>query len=323
MTNSIINALRLLAHFWLEEVKIDDADTVIALPELADTLPQTNAAALTDLAVEYQRLFGFNLPPYESIFIDPSAMLMAPATERVKSVYQQANWTPPAGMRTGAPDHLGLELLALADGLDAGQTGPAHRLHTEHLALWVPAFALALQRLSPHPFYATLADLSVDLLLSTLPEAEIATNRDPFPVLPPPPVYRGTDEPPPASPDETKIGLRNIVKKLLLPCQAGLFITREDIAHLGQTLDLPGTMGERLRMLESLFRLAGQYELVPALLGQLKILLNETGAAYRNWATEYPAWTIYAQAWRKRLSASQNVLEEIGNALAEQENLPK
>jgi len=80
MTGSFISALRLLGHFWLEEIKADDAETIAALPELAQTLPHIDSAALTDLAAEYQRLFGFNLPPYESVFIDPSVMLMAPAT---------------------------------------------------------------------------------------------------------------------------------------------------------------------------------------------------------------------------------------------------
>ena len=78
MTEPLAPALRILSHFWLEELRIDDLSLLQSLPELAETLPQTGTAELTDLSVEYQRLFGFNLPPYESVFIDPSAMLMAP-----------------------------------------------------------------------------------------------------------------------------------------------------------------------------------------------------------------------------------------------------
>src|SRR5262245_57567155 len=90
VTSPIATALRLLSHFWLEEVRPDDLATITALSPLAETLPNPNPATLTDLAVEYQRLFGFNLPPYESVFIDPSMMLLAPATARVQTLYQQA-----------------------------------------------------------------------------------------------------------------------------------------------------------------------------------------------------------------------------------------
>ena len=100
MTCPIATTLRILCHFWLEEVKPGDAKTIIALPELAQTLFPVEAATFTDLAVEYQRLFGFNLPPYESVFVDPSAMLMAPATERVQNLYQSAGWSHP---KTTAP----------------------------------------------------------------------------------------------------------------------------------------------------------------------------------------------------------------------------
>lgn len=61
-------------------------------------------------------------------------------------------------------------------------------------------------------------------------------------------------------------------------------------------------------MLETLFRQAGEYELVPALLDQLRQLLAEAEAAYQSWADEYPAWTAYSQAWRKRVTATRDLL---------------
>jgi hypothetical protein len=119
-------------------------------------------------------------------------MLMAPATTRIQTLYQQAGWQPPAGTRTGAPDHIGLEMLALADMLDRNNQSAAVRLYVNHLALWVPSFIFTLKRLRPHPFYQTLADLTLDLILATLPEDKVPENGDPFPELPPPPVYRGS-----------------------------------------------------------------------------------------------------------------------------------
>jgi len=323
----IIEALRILGHFWLEEIRPDDIATITALPELAETLSRTDTAALTDLAVEYQRLFGFNLPPYESVFIDPSVMLLAPATARVQALYRQAGWTAPANVRIGAPDHLGLEMLALAEIKAKAEaeakeelTELVRRLHTEHLALWTPAFILTLRRLNPPPFYATLGDLTLDLLLATLPPNSPFTIHhspftiDPFPILPPPPSYDNQGQLiPPDKREQGIVGLRDIVKGLLPPCETGLFLTREDIARISRSLDLPAVMGERFYMLETLFQLAGQYELVPALLDQLRQLLTEVDATYRSWAGEYPRWTSYAQAWCRRVAATQDLLSELGS----------
>lgn len=292
MPDSLPPALRLLARFWLEEVRPADAATISALPELAEALPATDAAALAALAVEYQRLFGFNLPPYESVFVDPSGMLTAPATARVEALYRQAGWLPPRA-RVGAPDHLGLELLALADWLEAGQAGPAHRLHVSHLALWAPVFVLTLRRLSPPPFYAVLGELTAELLLAALPGG---LPGDPFPVLPHPG-------------DEETCDLPGLVRRLLTPYYAGLYLAREDIARLSRSLDLPAAVGDRPHMLATLFRQAGEFDLLPALLDRLRRLLHETGAAYEAWATDYPAWSPYADAWRARLAGGRELLD--------------
>lgn len=335
MTNPIIPALRLLGHFWLEEIKPADVETIAALPELAEALPDTSPATLDELAVEYQRLFGFNLPPYESVFVDPSAMLMAPATELVQSLYRRGGWQPPGGTRSGAPDHLGLELLAWADWLEAAQTDLAQQLHTRHLALWGPLFIVTLRRLKPAPFYALLSDLTLDLLLTTLSHNSVPSAETLFPELPLPSVYRDSEEPldeietylsdegayDPRTPVTARLGakesetaesstLRWLVKRLLPPRQAGLFLTREDLARLSRVLDLPVIVGARFRMLESLFRQAGQYDIVTDLFDQLGQLVLESQATYEDLAAEYPAWVPYAQAWQSRLATTEAVLEE-------------
>jgi TorA maturation chaperone TorD len=325
---SIPYALRLLGHFWLEEVKGEKIETIAALPELAETLPELDEAALTELAVEYQRLFGFNLPPYESLFIDPSAMLMAPAAQWVQDLYRQGGWQPPAGTRVGAPDHLGLELLALADWW-VGKPVLARQLLTRHLALWAPAFMLTLRRLNPHPFYLRLGDLTLSLILATLPEIAIANPADLFPALPQPSIYKGSEEPPAGlepedeaavaesfePPDNEaespRLSLRGLVRRLLSPREIGIYFTREDLARVGYKLALPGVMGERFRMLENLFEQAIQYDLLAALFEQFIQVLEETKRAYGSLAGDYPAWKLYAEAWRNRVEAAQAICGEL------------
>jgi TorA maturation chaperone TorD len=320
VNDAVPQALRLLGQFWLEEVKPEQVETIAALPELAGAGLGRAEAGLTDLAVEYQRLFSFNLPPYESVFIDPTAMLMAPAALRVQALYRQAGWQPPAGARVGGPDHLGLELLALADGL---QLKPAftRQLLSRHLALWGPPFVLTLRRLNPHPFYASLAELTLDLILTLLPA--LPQPDELFPALPPPPVYQGSEPLPagfeeeaaPAEPDqgagEAELSLRALVRRLLAPREVGVYFSREDLAGIGYTLALPGVMGERYRMLDHLFQLAGQYELLPALFEQLERRFEAAHRAYDDLADDYPQWRPYAQAWQTRAAAAQSLCSEL------------
>ena len=131
---------------------------------------------------------------------------------------------------------------------------------------------------------------------------------DPFPTLPPPPLYddQGRVIPFEERPPET--GLRAVIRRLLTPCETGLFITREDIARMGRALDLPGVMGDRGHMLETLFRLAGEYDLVPDLLNQLDQLLSGAAASYENWVKEYSFWGVYGRAWQHRLNSTQTFL---------------
>jgi TorA maturation chaperone TorD len=310
---------RRLGRFWLEEVRAEDLATVATEKALAAALPATDPAALTDLAVEYQHLFGFNLPPYESVFIDPSAMLMAPATAQVQSLYDRAGWTPPAGLRIGASDHLGVELLALAAWLAAGQTEYARILLTRCLAWWAPVFVLALRRLDPHPFYAALGELTLAHLLADLPADPLPPGIDPLPDLPSPPAYqdRGISVPPPeAAAEDISVGLSDILDHLLTPRRAGLFLTRADIGRISRALDLPPVMSERRRMLDTLFRQAGQYDLAPDLLKRLTEVFTAAGVTYRTWAGQYPAWGPYAGAWQQRVTASQALLKQLEAGLA-------
>ncbi|HBY95299.1 MAG TPA: hypothetical protein DEP84_15325, partial [Chloroflexi bacterium] len=109
--------------------------------------------------------------------------------------------------------------------------------------------------------------------------------------------------------------LRTIVRRLLAPREAGLFLTRTDLARLSRGLHLAGVMGERSRMLEMLFRLAGQYDLLPILSDQLVRLFEEADATYCTWVEEYPHWSVYAEAWRRRLATTRASLAGLGSAI--------
>jgi TorA maturation chaperone TorD len=58
------------------------------------------------------------------------------------------------------PDHLTIELEALAQALEAGAAKQSSQLVDDHLALWVPAFCDAVAAGTAQPFYAELARLT-------------------------------------------------------------------------------------------------------------------------------------------------------------------
>jgi len=310
----IPQALQLAGGYWLEEIRLEDLPVLTQLPGLAETLTDVQPDSLIELAVEYQRLFGFNVPPYESVFIDPSGMLNAPATTRIQQRYLQAGWTPPAKVRFAAPDHLGLELVALADILQKTKLPVDQPLLTAHLALWAPVFLLTLNRLDPHPFYARLAELTLALILETLPETPLPVGVDPFPSLPPAPVYRGTYQPPPGKPalkaeelpEQSLQGdsFHQVLRHLLIPRQAGMYLTRQDLAAAAMALDLPVVVSDREHMLKSVFQLAAQYELLGELFEQLVSLCQSSASAYSDLAQSNSTWTVYADAWQRRLEST-------------------
>lgn len=318
-----VAALRVLGRLWLLELRAEDVSAIATFPELRIALGEGPAGAGADeerllaLAIEHQRLFGMGLPPFESVFLDPSARLMAPATARVAALYAEAGWTPPPAVRAAAPDHLGAELLALAD-LATARPSLAQRLHTRHLALWAPVCVLGLGACRPDPFYAALGDLTLRLLLGTLTPDPLPEGEDPFPDLPPPPVYRGTGlalpaaqpadsprRPSPAPGEVPELSLSAVLDQLLTPCRAGLFLTREDLLGIARGLDLPTGFGERRRALGGLFAAAGEADRLVPLLDRLDRRWAAAGAIIEAWLSEWPAAQPYAAAWLARLGATR------------------
>ncbi len=318
------NAFRLLGRLWVEELRPEDLGPLRSLPELADALGDAGSADLTELAVEHQRLFGFNLPPYESLYLDPSGLLGAPASARVADRLRRAGWVAPSDWRVAAPDHLGLLLRALGDLQAAGDLANARELLSGHLALWAPLCIAALRRLAPHPFYQALGALTLGTLLNALPEEGIP--KADLPDLPPAPRYRGSDQPDPPDPaaslpdwavplplslaEAGPRDLDSLVEDLLLPRRAGIYLTRRDIAGIAHGQGLTAPPGERRRMLGSLLRGAGGLGLADPLLRALDGLLLEEAAGLGAWAEAWPAWSEVATLWQGRLAERRAELAE-------------
>src|SRR5437588_9321323 len=118
----------LLARLYLAEPDPGLARQLRGLPGFAELVPEDARLEewLEDEAAEYQWLFGMNVYPYESIFVDRELMLNTEAADRVVALYRECGFelgnsklkTMPLSEAKGqnsklkipgAPDHLGLE----------------------------------------------------------------------------------------------------------------------------------------------------------------------------------------------------------------------
>ena len=350
--------LRRLGWWWLRELRAADVGALRAAegdPRLAqlrqalaplvdEASGEADAEAIDRLAAEHQRLLGFAVPPYESVFVDPSTMMMAPATARVSALYRRIGWRVPDAARAGAPDHVGAELLALAEAIDGGDDDAAAALLFDHLALWAPAFLDAVGRARPAPFYAALAEVTLHALMGLLsggglgPAEEAEMAADPFPTLPPAPRYRGTGMAIPqeaggpfdvgqgwvtaqedhedhrpddgqdageGTDDAQDLRLRDLVRRLLTPREAGLWLGRADAMQLSGQLGVPTAIGNRAAMLEAMLRAAGSQDAATAAFDGLLARIEASDARYGSWAEQWPAWRRYADAWRGRLAGTR------------------
>ncbi|MCW5853247.1 MAG: molecular chaperone TorD family protein, partial [Anaerolineae bacterium] len=261
---------------------------------------------LTALAVEYQRLFGLEVYPYEALFVDDDLMLNTAATDHVVALYEECGFEATA-VRVGAPDHLGLELRLMAELAqaeakaeavgDGARRQWARRMQTrclnEHLARWAPIAALTLARVAREPIYQALATLTAELVAS-----DVGENRKTG--------EEGRDASPITDHDEPGVGA--IVRELLTPARIGVWLCRADIRAIGQQLGLPVPIGERAATLRSLFQAAGEYEQVPALLMALDRIWVEMDERVTALQDQYPSWGNYAAFWHARLAYGRSRL---------------
>ena len=278
-------------------------------PLLADPFDADSAAA------DHQGLFGFNLFPYEGVFLDPDAQLGGPATDRLLRAYGRLGYSPPTASLSG--DHLGcqLDLLAflsaaeadaLADDLApeaARIAGLTRDFLDNHLLRWLAPLQAALAG-QANPFYAALGAL----VAATVLDQRLALGG--APQLPPLPA------PPDPLADESA-RLRDIAAYLLAPLSSGVYLSRDDIAGLARALQLPRGFGNREQMLLNLLRSAAQYDQADALLTVLTALFADRRAYYAAQAAAWPALRPVWQPWETRGAATVRNLALMATQLAQ------
>lgn len=170
----------LLAHFWSRPIDCELALWRESVEEEAAVWRRLGGSAKVfsvkdsdALLEEYERLFvgpgPVPCPPYESYWredvpVDIRRSLMGPCTEVLKDRYRMLGLEFNAGCGE-LPDHLAVELEALAVAVDSEQFHPVARLlFGDHLRKWVPRLCRAVAHETDEPFYRQLAEVTLGWL---------------------------------------------------------------------------------------------------------------------------------------------------------------
>ncbi|MFT5459537.1 MAG: TorA maturation chaperone TorD [Myxococcota bacterium] len=279
------------------------ADTVAALPALADAWPAGDADARQ---ATHHRVFGLEVFPYESVFVGADGVMGGDATGALRRDLQAAGFR---GGRTDVEvDHVGLELAALswlcaaeAEALeDDVDPAPARahqaRLLHRHVARWLPALSLAVHGLDP--WTQRVLALAEELV------AAHCTALGPTPgwTLPPRP-----DD----LLDDRRTGLARIARAWLVPAHSGWALSRQSIGRLAARAGVPSGFGPRWKMLEGVLAGAVDHDSADAALDALADEL----ARWRDGYARAEALGLPIGPWRTRLAATEGELSRIRDAV--------
>lgn len=299
----------LLSRLFLYGLTEEVLPHVQSVPGLASAIPEPFDA--DESAADHQHLFGFNVFPYQSFFLDPTGLLGGDETERVIRFYRETGF--PGETAEESADHIGHELGLLAylsgaeenaweDDLPAvaeRMAGLQRDFLERHLLRWLPPLALATRQ-QGQPFYTALVELTIATVAAHW--ADLGGEAGGEFALPAGPDLLGDD----------RTGLREIAAYLLSPVYSGIYLSRDDIGRLAQEQRLPRGFGGRQGMLLNLLRSAAHYEALESLLSSLQALVGDWATAYREMAAR-PEPLPFASQWASRATGTAKLLDEIAS----------
>ncbi len=288
-------AYNMFADFFREGPTAELADLLSGLDVLDRDVDQDPDA----VASEHYALFGLEVIPYASWFLDPGGMLGGPVTEtagRLRARYLGDGRFP------DEPDHVACELELLARL--TGDVGPDDRCAADlrmfldgHVLWWLPAFSFALRRSADGP-YARVADALVDLVAGHRLDLGSAAARSS--VLPNPSDILA----------DAQTGVRDLAHYLATPALSGIVLVRNRLAEIGRALRLPRGFGDRRVMLANLLRSAAEYNAVADLSALIAKDVAAWKGSYEELGAQWPAaFAFICREWVVRLDQTASMLE--------------
>lgn len=313
----------LISQLYLNGITDELVPYIQALPALAAHLPDLSesdwSAYASDAAAEHYNLFGFNIFPFESVFLDETGLLEGTIPEEVNKRYQQAGFQV-----TQNADHIGNQLafLAFLSGAEADAwedqlSHVAYRIRRiqqdflqTHLLYWLSPFVIALQYQSAS-FYVELANLTLDLVhnhYSDLSHDLTLASESGKKTLPAAPSLSSF-----LDLEDEQSKLKKIGSYFVTPPYSGIYVSRHDIALLGRQHRLPRGFGGRKQLFNNLLRVASQYDEVPTLLHAIQQLAERWLADYTTLQQTRPELTPFIALWRERTISTIDLTQQINS----------
>ena len=293
----------LFGRLLLEGLTSELLPFVQQIPELATAVPQFYDDDIA--AAHYQSIFGFNLFPFQSIFLDSTGLVGGKESKRVQRSFAQVRYE---GVTDVDADHIGQLLLCLA-ALCEDESRKSRQqqadLLSQHLLRWLLPFTCAL-KLQKRPFYIALADLLLAFVADHAQDlVEKLEGQRPFALPQPPDIL-----------SNKKNGWKEIAGFLLTPVNSGIYLGRDNIGDLAKQFKLPRGFGDRQQMFTNLFQSAIVYDSF----GEVMTALKEVTAVYQTHYTEnqphFPYDAALASQWHTRTTQTIKLLNKLQSLVA-------
>lgn len=257
-----------------------------------------------ELAAEHETMFGFNVFPFASLFLEFDGMLGGETTHRIRAFRSQLGID--VGSDSTAPDHVAAELrilavLAKSDSLASQSTA---EFIDRHVFSWLPAFVAAVRE-ETHVFYSELVDLMLEQIVdhrrSIMASSQI-----------------GDLEPIPKEHllSDSKTGIHDIADFLTSPARCGLFLSRSTIAGIAQGLKLPHGFGGRSEMMATSLRSAAAYDGVDRVVDAIENVIDRNRTAWKELTESgLESAEIWSDRWHTRMNRTSSTLEQMLNSI--------
>ncbi|GMQ83036.1 MAG: hypothetical protein BMS9Abin05_2508 [Rhodothermia bacterium] len=262
-----------------------------------------------ELAAEHETMFGFNVYPFASLFLEPDGMLGGETTQQIRDFALRLGID--VGQDVNAPDHVAAELqilAALAKSNSPNEDSIAEFID-QHVLSWLPAFVVAVCEES-NDFYSEVADLMLEQIVDHRRSIPVKSHvREPGPE----PEERFLSDPDTA--------IHDIADFLTSPARCGFFLSRSAIAGIAQGSNLPHGFGGRSQMMATSLRSASAYDGLDCIICAIDDVIDRNRAAWEKLSeTELESAQIWSDIWQTRLSWTSSMLEHVATAVRREES---
>ncbi|NNE71898.1 MAG: hypothetical protein HKN29_16255 [Rhodothermales bacterium] len=269
------------------------------------------SASDDEILAAHQSLFGFAVPPYAGVFLNPDGLSGGVAETEAVDLLRGFGLSP--DLAGDSREHVSGLLKTVSLLVAKASPEVLSSFIVSKCLSWLPALGMALRREGDSE-YADLLDVAVVVLLEivgpseTVPEALGAgVTHGAFATALP------DREPPLADPGT---GVKDLAGYLTSHLFTGIYLGRASVRRLTRSTGSPSGFGGRALMMGNLLNSAASYGDLDAILDQLRQETQAYRDGWAEWAELHPALDAWAKLWTERLHRTDGVLETVGMAVA-------